>query len=335
MSISKHVIRIAASAALVAALAAPAFARPRVIHDPNAPASKGLIHRMTTETARDAEVAADIANRIFGESTGNIQIPNINLGSGPKSEAEIQAVLAMLAQRKAEIDALFTHKQNEIYAIKTIVNVKVAALEMRRALEEEPIYSPRPTRSVAAFRNLVRETNEMSRNTTLWEERGVFAPLNAEVRRVRESVVHLSRFFQLASRTGYRMAEVTILSEHLHARVGQVLRMAEAERDWSYREERIVRMLQELSQETRMFTERALQIDGEIERSGRPRSVDIKRELGHLYNQINRRADALAYGIDGNHSHSFPENVKMAFAKAEETLEELDYAFGPAYSPAL
>ncbi|MBI3558203.1 MAG: hypothetical protein HY074_18205 [Deltaproteobacteria bacterium] len=333
MSISKNVLRLAVGAGLVAVLAVPAMARPRVIHDPNAPATKGLVHRMATETARDADMAADLANRIFGESTGNIVIPSINLGNGPKTEVEVRAVLAMLAQRKAEVDSIFATKQSELFAIKSLVDVKVAALEFRNALDAEPIYSQRPTLSVRAFQNLVRETNEMARNPLLFEGRGTFAQLNAEVRRVHASVQHLARFYQLAGRTGYRMAEVTILSEHLHQRVSRVLSLAEAERDWSFREARIVRMLRELSQETRMFTERALAIDSEIERSGRHRYVDIKFELGQLYYQINRRADALAYGIERGHGHSFPENVKFAFAKAEETLEELDYAFGPAYTP--
>ncbi len=331
MSISRHVLRIVASAGLVAALAAPAIARPRVIHDPSAPATKGFVHRLATETARDAEMAADIANRIFGESMGNIQLPSIYLGTGPRTETEIRAVMALLAQRKAEVDAIFATKQAELQAIKELVDVKVAAVEFRNALEAEPIYSQRPTLSVRAFQNLVRQTNDLARNPILFEGRGTFAPLNAEVRRVHASVMHLSRFYQLAGHTGYRMAEVTVLSERLHKRVGDVVSLAERERDWSRRDERIVRMLHELFEETRSFTERALAIDSEVERSGRARFVDIKHELGHLYNQVNRRADILANSIE--RGHAFPENVKVAFAKAEQTLEELDYAFGPAYTP--
>jgi hypothetical protein len=297
----------------------PQYQAPPRYTQPQQPV-KGHIARLAYEVAEDAQRTANTATSLMSTHYQAVVIPQVSLGGQVRTEADVATTLAQLNQKQQELDAIFNTRRNEILAVKEIIDVKEAANDFRDALAGEPIYTGRPTRSVAAFQNLERQVNEMMNNPVLRQEGTYYAPLMQDLHRTQATVAGLAKFYRLAASVGYRMAEVVTLSDHLEEEVGNMVNLARNDPSANqWREERLARSLEELKSSVDLFGNECTRL------GGANRNIDVRVELRARYDDLRNRYTRLAEYK--NRRNSFPPNVRAAFDRSEQTFTDLTYAF--------
>lgn len=238
---------------------------------------KGRVHRLSIQAERESVAAVSLAKQLYNQGI---------------------------------YDSL---TDEEVRAVGELAFVQDAARDFRNAVAREN-YTDNPVLSRQAYLWLHRAFQVVERDYLITGQPQLKGGPVAQLER---TMHQLRKFYTLAERLGWSLAEVTLLAEELEEQTGRVYDLALRETD-NRREGQILQLLAGLKAEADQFGREARS----VRRQGSARVI-----LGDNFRRLQVRFAQVDRLMDDPRFVRFSHAVKQAYAEVESTYNDIVLSF--------